>query len=172
MAQSNVPNAPTGGATVTPTGGAAILAPSYWNAQPWRFEVDANELRLTLDPGRTLPFCDPDQRFALLSLGAALENLLVAARAWGLQPAVQYLPFGTHVRHGASLVAARITWLVSIVSLTAAPSPPPSPPVPGAARPAFVPPRVMAIRPAAIAPPRAWPASPARLGGADARPVR
>lgn len=90
--------------------GAAILAPSYWNAQPWRFEVDADELRLTLDPARTLPFSDPDQRFALLSLGAALENLLVAARAWGLQPAVQYLPYGTHVRHGASLVAARIKW--------------------------------------------------------------
>lgn len=91
--------------------GAAILAPSYWNAQPWRFEVDANELRLTLDATRTLPACDPDQRFAMLSLGASLENLLVAARAWGLQPTVQYLPFGTNVRAGASLVAARITWL-------------------------------------------------------------
>ncbi len=91
--------------------GAAILAPSYWNAQPWRFEVDPGELRLTLDPSRTLPACDPDQRFAMLSLGAALENLLVAARAWGLQPTVQYLPFGMTVRRGAPLVVARITWL-------------------------------------------------------------
>lgn len=90
--------------------GAAILAPSYWNAQPWRFEVDPDELRLTLDTARTLPACDPDQRFALLSLGAALENLLVAARAWGLQPTVQYLPFGASVRPGASLVVARVTW--------------------------------------------------------------
>lgn len=90
--------------------GASILAPSFWNSQPWRFEVDPAELRLTLDPARTLPACDPDQRFAMLSLGAALENLLVAARAWGLQPTVQYLPFGTSVRPGAPLVAARITW--------------------------------------------------------------
>lgn len=90
--------------------GSAILAPSYWNAQPWRFEVDPGELRLTLDPGRTLPACDPDQRFAFLSLGAALENLLVAARAYGLQPTVQYLPYGPTVRRGAPLVAARITW--------------------------------------------------------------
>jgi len=90
--------------------GASILAPSYWNAQPWRFEVDPAELRLTLDPARTLPACDPDQRFALLSLGAALENLLVAARAWGLQPTVQYLPHGTSVRPGAPLLAARVTW--------------------------------------------------------------
>lgn len=91
--------------------GAAILAPSYWNAQPWRFEVDPAELRLTLDPARTLPACDPDQRFAMLSMGAALENLLVAARAWGLQPTAQYLPHGTNVRPGASMLVARITWL-------------------------------------------------------------
>lgn len=91
--------------------GAAILAPSYWNAQPWRFEADLTELRLTLDPSRTLPACDPDQRFAMLSLGAALENLLVAARAWGLQPTVQHLPFGTAVRPGTSLVVARVTWI-------------------------------------------------------------
>ncbi len=90
--------------------GAAILAPSYWNAQPWRFEVDPEEIRLTLDPSRTLPACDPDRRFAMLSLGASLENLLVAARAWGLQPTVQYLPFGPTARRGAPLVVARITW--------------------------------------------------------------
>ena len=90
--------------------GAAILAPSYWNAQPWRFEVDPGELRLTLDPSRTLPACDPDQRFTQMSLGAALENLLVAARAWSLQPAVQYLPWGAPSRPGAPLVPARITW--------------------------------------------------------------
>ena len=54
--------------------GAAVFAPSYMDAQPWRFEVDASELRLVLDPARTLPLDDPDQRFAQMSLGAALEN--------------------------------------------------------------------------------------------------
>jgi hypothetical protein len=90
--------------------GAAILAPSYWNAQPWRFEVDGTELRLTLDPSRTLPSCDPDQRFTLMSLGAALENLLVASRAWGQQPSVRYLPWGSSARAGAPRVVASITW--------------------------------------------------------------
>jgi nitroreductase len=90
--------------------GAAILAPSYWNAQPWRFEVDPAEMRLTLDPVRTLPACDPDQRFTQMSLGAALENLIVAARAWSLQPTVQYLPWGRPTRPGAPLVAARVTF--------------------------------------------------------------
>jgi hypothetical protein len=90
--------------------GAAILAPSYFNAQPWRFEVDATEVRLLLDAQRTLPLADPDQRFAQMSLGAALENLLVAARAWGQQPSVRYLPWGTSPRPGASLVAAAVSW--------------------------------------------------------------
>jgi len=90
--------------------GAAILAPSYWNSQPWRFEVDGPELRLTLDPSRVMPAVDPDQRFAQISLGAALENLLIAARAWGLQPNVRYLPWGTRPRAGSPLVAASITW--------------------------------------------------------------
>ena len=90
--------------------GAAILAPSYWNAQPWRFEVEGTELRLTLDPARTLPGCDPDQRFAQLSLGAALENLLIAARAWGQQPTVQYLPYGLAARGASPFVAAIVRW--------------------------------------------------------------
>jgi hypothetical protein len=90
--------------------GAAVLAPSYYNAQPWRFEVDATELRVLLDAERTLPLADPDQRFSQMSLGAALENLLVAARAWGQQPSVRYLPWGTTPRPGAALVAAAVSW--------------------------------------------------------------
>ena len=90
--------------------GAAILAPSLLNSQPWRFEVDTQELRLMLDSQRTLPLDDPDQRFAQMSLGAALENMLIAARAWGQQPSVRYLPWGSHPRPGMSLAAASVTW--------------------------------------------------------------
>ena len=89
---------------------AAILAPSHWNAQPWRFEVDGDELRVLLDPARTLPLDDPDQRFAQMSLGAALENMLVAARAWGRHPSLRYLPWGTAPRPGGALVAATLSW--------------------------------------------------------------
>ena len=45
-----------------------------------------------------------------MSLGAALENLLVACRAWGRQPSVQYLPWGASARPGSSLVVASIRW--------------------------------------------------------------
>src|SRR5262249_22545271 len=68
------------------------------------------ELRVLLDPARTLPLTDPDQRFAQMSLGAALENLLVAARAWGQQPSVRYLPWGSSPRPGSELVAAAVSW--------------------------------------------------------------
>jgi len=90
--------------------GAAILAPSHMNSQPWRFEVDPGELRLMLDAQRVLPLDDPDQRFAQISLGAALENLLIAARGWGQHPTVRYLPWGTTPRPGTSLAIATVTW--------------------------------------------------------------
>ena len=77
--------------------GAAVLAPSHWNAQPWRFEVEGDEIRLTADPSRALPATDPDRRSMMLGLGAALENLLIAARAWGLQPTVDYFPGGDNL---------------------------------------------------------------------------
>jgi len=72
--------------------GAAVLAPSDWNTQPWRFDVDPGSIRLLADPQRALSVSDPDRRGMMVSLGAAIENLVVAARAWGLQPTVRYRP--------------------------------------------------------------------------------
>ena len=84
---------------------AAVLAPSHWNAQPWRFESEQNTIRIVSDASRWMPAVDPDQRSLHLSLGAALENLLMAARAYGLRPSVTYLP-----HEGANGVAAEVTW--------------------------------------------------------------
>jgi hypothetical protein len=85
--------------------GAAVLAPSDWNSQPWRFEADPGTIRLFADPQRALPVSDPDRRGMMISLGAALENLLVAARAYGLQPTVRY-----HPNDGARGAVAEVTW--------------------------------------------------------------
>ena len=85
--------------------GAAVLAPSDWNAQPWRFEVDPAAIRLFADSRRALPASDPDRRGMMVSLGAALENLVVAARAYGLQPTLRYQPVG-----GPSDALAEVTW--------------------------------------------------------------
>lgn len=85
--------------------GAAVLAPSEWNTQPWRFEVERASMRMVTDPTRLLPWTDPDSRGLTISLGAALENLLIAARAYGLRPTVEYLP-----RAGANGVVAEVIW--------------------------------------------------------------
>jgi nitroreductase len=85
--------------------GAAVLAPSEWNTQPWRFEVEHASVRMVTDPTRLLPRTDPDSRGLMISLGAALENLLIAARAYGLRPTVEYFP-----RAGANGVVAEVIW--------------------------------------------------------------
>ncbi len=85
--------------------GAAVLAPSHWNTQPWRFESEQNVIRIVADTQRELATLDPDRRDLALSLGAALENLLIAARAYGLRPSVTYLPGG-----GVNGVVAEVTW--------------------------------------------------------------
>ena len=98
--------APAGGLDLARTlVGAAVLAPSDWNTQPWRFDVDPGSIRLRVDPQRALPTSDPDRRGLMVSLGAALENMVVAARAYGLQPTVRYHPAN---RNGT---VAELTWL-------------------------------------------------------------
>ena len=85
--------------------GAAVLAPSHWNTQPWRMEANGVWIRLLADPARALPVTDPDRHAMMLSLGAALENMLVALRAYGLKPGVTYFPDGD--KHAA---VANVTW--------------------------------------------------------------
>jgi hypothetical protein len=87
--------------------GASVLAPSDWNSQPWRFDVDSGTIRLLADAQRALPVTDPNRRGMMISLGAALENLLIAARAYGLQPTVRY-----RANDGARGVVAEVTWTV------------------------------------------------------------
>jgi nitroreductase len=67
----------------------AILAPSSHNTQPWLFHVDEDEIWIYADHTRWLQVADPDQRELVISLGCALENLLIAA---------EYFGFGYEVR--------------------------------------------------------------------------
>jgi len=86
--------------------GSAVLAPSDWNAQPWRFEVEDRLIRIVADARRALPMTDPARCGMMIGLGAALENLLIAARAWGQRPTVTYVP-----HDGAGGVVAEVTWM-------------------------------------------------------------
>lgn len=70
----------------------AILAPSSHNTQPWQFRVGSDQIDLFCDETRWLRVADGDQRELFLSVGCALENLLVAAEHFGLGHDVAYLP--------------------------------------------------------------------------------
>ena len=70
----------------------AVLAPSRNNTQPWIFEIEGDELRLYADPSRALPVSDPDGRQLLMSCGAALVNLRLAAAHFGHATSVELIP--------------------------------------------------------------------------------
>jgi hypothetical protein len=72
----------------------AILAPSGHNAQPWRFAVDDEWIKVLSDHSRALPVVDPDGRELNISIGCAVENLITAAKHFGNVPEVRYFPDG------------------------------------------------------------------------------
>lgn len=70
----------------------ALLAPSSHNSQPWLFHLSDGRIDLHADLSRWLRVADNDQRELYLSLGCALENLLVAAEQFGYEHDVRLLP--------------------------------------------------------------------------------
>jgi hypothetical protein len=82
----------------TPGGGtlnlvrAAILAANAHDSQPWLFHVGPDRIDLYADVGRNLGSIDPYRREMHLSLGCALENLLIAAAPHGFTYQMALLP--------------------------------------------------------------------------------
>ncbi len=76
--------------------GYAILAPSTHNTQPWLFRINPTDVEIFTDPRRTLPVVDPDGRERVMSAGAALFNLRVAAEYFGHAYRVDVLPDRDH----------------------------------------------------------------------------
>jgi len=68
---------------------AGILAASAHNTQPWRFRVASERIALHADAQRHLGPFDPYRREMTLSLGCALENMILAARAAGFEPLIE-----------------------------------------------------------------------------------
>src|SRR5262249_54974152 len=61
----------------------ASLASSGHNAQPWTVRLDEGQMWIGTDSARWLPKVDPANREVMLSVGAFLENLIIAAPADG-----------------------------------------------------------------------------------------
>ncbi|MGW5377216.1 Acg family FMN-binding oxidoreductase [Nocardia sp. NPDC003999] len=70
----------------------ASRAPSVHNTQPWQWRLGRETVHLYADESRRLPHTDPDGRDLLLSCGAALHHLRVAARAEGWETVIHRLP--------------------------------------------------------------------------------
>lgn len=70
----------------------ATLAPSGHNTQPWLFSIETNSVFIYPDYSRRLAIVDPDDHALFISLGCALENLIIAANHAGYRAQVNYFP--------------------------------------------------------------------------------
>lgn len=68
----------------------AILAPSTHNSQPWRFLIGENFVKISPDHDRYLKHSDPNGRQMWLSIGCALENLLIASDFFGYDSKIEF----------------------------------------------------------------------------------
>lgn len=100
------------GTLETATGVDEILqwagrAPSVHNTQPWTWRVHGTRVDLYADFRRQLVYADPQRRDLLISCGAALHHLQVAAAALGWQTKVRRTPDPDEERFIASIQLAR-----------------------------------------------------------------
>ncbi len=81
--------------------GAAILAASPHNSQPWWFGITDRTIDLFADPTRGLGSIDPFHREMHVGLGCAVENLVLAAASRGYQADLTLMPGPdpTHIAH-------------------------------------------------------------------------
>lgn len=78
---------------------AAILAANAHDSQPWLFRLAPSSVDLYADTARNLASIDPFRREMYISLGCALENLLLAAQANGLTPMLTVMPDAADKTH-------------------------------------------------------------------------
>lgn len=82
---------------------AAVLAANAHNSQPWLFRVEDSRIDLFADRERNIGAVDPYLREMYMSLGCALENLLLAAEANGYGHELALLPDGSNSAHAARI---------------------------------------------------------------------
>ncbi|MBQ7569096.1 nitroreductase family protein [bacterium] len=70
----------------------AVLAPSPWNSQPWKFKVSGSRLELYDVPERLQEHRDHEGREHFVGCGAALANTAIAAAHFGLCATVRLCP--------------------------------------------------------------------------------
>jgi hypothetical protein len=71
---------------------AAILAANPHNTQPWRFRLGTDSVDVLADSSRALPATDPTGSELVAGLGAAVENMTIAAAAAGSTATIETHP--------------------------------------------------------------------------------
>jgi nitroreductase len=84
----------------------AIRAPSTRNTQPWKFALHQNGIDMYADYSRRLRTADPGNRELLMSMGAAIMNLRVAAARFRFSCQVEYNHSGDSERPLAQVFLA------------------------------------------------------------------
>jgi hypothetical protein len=74
----------------------ATLAPNGHNTQPWQFTAEGDTICILPDDFRRLAVVDPHDRALWISLGCALENLVIAAQSAGYESEITYPTPGAH----------------------------------------------------------------------------
>jgi hypothetical protein len=69
---------------------SAVLAANAHDTQPWKFRIDADRIDVYADTDRHLGAMDPFRREMHLSLGCALENAALLARAIGYAANIEF----------------------------------------------------------------------------------
>ena len=88
---------------------AAILAANPHNTQPWLFHVAQSRIDLYADTRRSIGTIDPYSREMYIGVGCALENLLIAAAAYGYRPSLALMPDASNPAHAARVELASAT---------------------------------------------------------------
>lgn len=73
---------------------AAIQAPSGDDVQAWQFSIESDRVNLYLNENADRSFFNVNQIASIIACGAALENLVLAAGAAGLEATPELLPDG------------------------------------------------------------------------------
>ena len=84
-----------------------VLAPSTKNTQPWRFRVDDWAVHIYADLSRWQEVADPEQRELHMSLGCALETLLIAAAYFEFDVFPVFFPDPERATHVVTVEFAR-----------------------------------------------------------------
>ena len=82
---------------------AATLAASAHNSQPWKFSITDNVIDLHAALDRNIGTLDPNGREMTISLGCAIENMVIGAQALGFTPVLNVFPSGPDGDHIARM---------------------------------------------------------------------